>query len=224
MMNFCPNCGNRLSEGMHVCPNCGIRLDADSVQALRAGNGVQNAAMPYNNAPQQNITPQPGAQNAAFDDWGSGTIFVDPDAGQPGACAAQGQPQNAGAYAQSFGQDRYGAGVAQQPAEDAWNDGTVFADQGAYAGYPVHNVQTPVYREPMPIPPAPMPANPYQEQRIQTPYTAPMQKPEKQRKAKAPKKEKVKMDGGSLRDTIIRIAALVIVVLCIVVGVITGGF
>lgn len=41
---------------------------------------------------------------------------------------------------------------------------------------------------------------------------------------KASKKEKVKMDGGSLRDTIIRIAALVIVVVCIVVGAITGGF
>lgn len=38
MMNFCPNCGNRLSEGMHVCPNCGIRLDADGVQAPGAGN------------------------------------------------------------------------------------------------------------------------------------------------------------------------------------------
>lgn len=217
MMNFCPNCGNRLSEGMHVCPNCGIRLDADSVQALGAGSGAQNAAMSYNNAPQLSNTPQPGAQNAAFDDWSSGTIFVNPDAGQRGAYAAQGQPQNAGAYAQSFGQNMYGAGAAQQPAEDAWNDGTVFADQGGYAGYPVHNVQQPVHREPMP-------ANPYQEQRIQTPYTAPMQKPEKQRKAKAPKKEKVKMDGGSLRDTIIRIAALVIVVVCIVVGVITGGF
>lgn len=219
MMNFCPNCGNRLSEGMHVCPNCGIRLDADSVQALRAGNGT-----PYNNALQLNNTPQPCAQNAAFDDWSSGTIFVNPDAGQPEAYAAQGLPQNAGAYAQSFGQNMYGAGAAQQPAEDAWNDGTVFADQGGYAGYPVHNVQQPVHREPMPTPPASMPANPYQEQRIQTPYTAPMQKPEKQRKAKAPKKEKVKMDGGSLRDTIIRIAALVIVVVCIVVGVITGGF
>ncbi len=220
MMNFCPNCGNKLNKGMHVCPNCGIRLDADSEQAQRTGNSAQGAAMPYNNAAQQSRVPS----GAAFDDWSSGTIFVNPDAGQPGAYAAQGQPQNAGAYSQSSGSGMYGAGAVQQPAEDAWNDGTVFADQGAYTGYPVHNVQQPVNRESVSTPSAPMQANPYQEQRIQTPYTAPMPKSEKQRMAKAPKREKAKIDGGSLRDTIIRIAALVIVVACIVVGFITGGF
>ncbi len=218
MMNFCPNCGNKLNKGMHVCPNCGIRLDADSEQA-------QSAAM--NNAVQLNNIPS-GAQRAAFDDWSSGTIFVNPDAEQQGSYAAQGQSQNVGAYSQSFGQNgmpgMYGADAAQQLAEDAWNDGTVFADQGAYAGYPVHDVQQPENRKPIHTPPAPMQANPYQEQRIQTPYTAPMPKSEKQRMAKAPKREKAKIDGGSLRDTIIRIVALVIVVVCVAVGVITGGF
>lgn len=218
MMNFCPNCGNKLNKGMHVCPNCGIRLDGDSEQAVRTGNG-----MPHSNAARRNDTPS-GAQAAAFDDWGSGTIFVNPDADQSASYsyAAPGRPQPAEAYAQPVEADA-GYGAPQQQ-EDAWNDGTVFADQAAFDGYPVHDVQQAAGRAAAPVRAA---VNPYQEQRIQTPYTPPVQKPEKQRKAKVVKKEKVKTaktDGGSLRDTVIRIAALVIVAVCIVVGVMTGGF
>lgn len=218
MMNFCPNCGNKLNKGMHVCPNCGIRLDGDSAQAMHTGNG-----MPHSNAAQRNDVPS-GAQGAAFDDWSSGTIFVNPDADQSASYsyAAPGRPQSAEAYAQPVEADA-GYGAPQQQ-EDAWNDGTVFADQAAFDGYPVHDVQQAAGRAAAPVRAA---VNPYQEQRIQTPYTPPVQKPEKQRKAKVVKKEKVKTaktDGGSLRDTVIRIAALVIVAVCIVVGVMTGGF
>ncbi len=222
MMNFCPNCGNKLNKGMHVCPNCGIRLDGDSAQAMHTGNDIQDAG----NAARRNDTPS-GAQGAAFDDWGSGTIFVNPDADQSASYsyAAPGRPQPAEAYAQPVEADA-GYGAPQQQ-EDAWNDGTVFADQAAFDGYPVHDVQQAAGRAAAPVRAA---VNPYQEQRIQTPYTPPVQKPEKQRKAKTVKKEKVKTvktaktDGGSLRDTVIRIAALVIVAVCIVVGVMTGGF
>lgn len=203
---------------MHVCPNCGIRLDGDSAQAMRTGNDIQDAG----NAARRNDTPS-GAQAAAFDDWGSGTIFVNPDADQsaPYSHASQERTQNAALYAQPVG-EAAGYDAAQQ--EDAWNDGTVFADQAAFDGYPGHDVQQAAGRAAAPVRAA---VNPYQEQRIQTPYTPPVQKPEKQRKAKVIKKEKVKTaktDGGSLRDTVIRIAALVIVAACIVVGVMTGGF
>ncbi len=229
MMNFCPNCGCRMNQGVWVCPNCGAAFKADNEQAVQSGYGAQNhAAMRYGNAAQMN-SGTPGAGNgASFDDWGSGTIFVNPEADQAASYSSQVQSRSADVYAQSSPAQNYmygGANPAQSAVQDDWNDGTVFAGQEMNAQYQARAERQSVSMNAVPQPmPMRTPENPYQEKRIQTPYTPPVQKPEKKTKARAPKKEKVKMDGGTLRDTIIKIVAVVVVLVCIVVGAITGGF
>ncbi len=209
-MKFCPICGSKMNDEMSVCPNCGASSHAGSAPAPQAKAEQQYDAAYANNA-------RMGAANTdGYGDWNSGTIFIDPTA-SAGRSVPE-QVQNAGEYAQVSGNH----GMSEQ---DAWNDGTVFAEQAAPVAYPVHNVQQVANREAVQPSAMPMQAavNPYQEKRIQTPYTPPVPKAEKQKKGKAPK-QKAKMDGGALRDTVIRIVALVVVVACIVIGVITGGF